>query len=336
MTTLPSTSEFEAKPELRDIADVLLSSRRILLAGHLSPDHDTLASTLAVGAALRAFGKDVVTFNADGVPPNMRFLPYSEGLASELSDDERFDATLVLDSSSPDRFGPIFASEASRARLGRTLRIDHHVAQSSFTELTYLDSTRASTGELAFELLKTLGGTITREMALCLYCALVSDTGGFRYANTDARAFAAASELLAYDINPWEVTTRLYESRPLAELKILGDVLNTLELSHGGRLATLVVTQEMLVRNKAEVWMLDGFVNMGRAVEGVEVAVLIRERSTPGQYKLSLRSKGRVDVAPVAQRLGGGGHKNAAGCFITGSIESIKAELSRIADELLP
>ncbi len=320
----------------RGLVERLREAKRVLLLSHLNPDFDTAASTLAMMLALQKMGKEVVAYNGDGLPPNMGFLPGSEQMVSKLHPRKRFDTTVTLDASSPDRFGEHLFNGDSRERLGTILKVDHHLNGDSFGDHDYVDSNRASTGELVVDVLHAYPVEIDYDIALNLYVAIVSDTGGFRYSNTNSDSFRCAGEMLEHGVNPWDVTTKLFESRPLAELKLLSLALDTLNVSDCGQYATLFISREMFDKSGAQEWMTDGFINYARAIDGVEVAVLIRDTKTPGTLKASFRSKGSVNVAAIAKSLGGGGHHNAAGCSIKGDFATVQAKLKKKIEAKLP
>ena len=309
------------------VLDALRAAKCVLLASHIYPDIDTVASMLALARALKKDGKRVVCYNATGLPPTFAFLPGAEKIVGEISPKTRFDATVTLDSGSPERFGPLFTDPKARGRLGTLIMVDHHSVGKHFADLEFCDPERASTGEMAAELIEAYPQAYDAEMALCLYAAIVSDTGSFRYSNTQPATFKAAAKFVALGVDPWYVATMLYENRPLGQLKIIGEALRSLKLSADGRVATMSVTREAMRRAGADESMLDGVVNFARSVQGVEVAALLSEDERGEKVKVSFRSKGTVDVGALAGSLGGGGHHNAAGATIEGGIEAAEREV---------
>ncbi len=318
-----------------ELIDVLRQSKKILTISHVSPDFDAIASQLAAKLALEKVGKKITTYNESGAYPNMTFLPGVEDVVTRLHPRARFDCTLLMDAGTPDRFGKVL-NESPRERFGTLIKVDHHLTGSAFAEMEYVDPGRASTGELVMDLIKRYPIELDADIALNLYCAVVTDTGGFRYSNTNSAAFHTVAELLQHGVNPWDVTTRLYENRPEAELRLLSLVLKTLHVSHSGRYATLEMRCTDREAAGAEDYMTDGFINYARSLSGVEVAIFIREMIPDKQFKVSFRSKGTVNVATLAESLGGGGHHNAAGCTMKGSLTEVKAILYRIVDAKLP
>ena len=317
---------------LQAIAEKIRTSRKILVLGHLEPDCDALGSTLSLTMALKAAGKDATCYNVSELPHTLAFLNASEILVNRLHPRKTFDCTIFCDSPSLTRFGPLFEDDTKR--FGTTILIDHHIKQKPFTDLAYLDPDCASCAELVLDLLDELSLPLTDGIAFNLYAAIMSDTGSFRYSNTNRRAMETAGRLLDYNVSPWDVAYNLFESRSPIQMRLLADAMTTLDISDCGRYASVTVTREMMERHGAEEYMLDRFVNYPRSIQGVEVAILIREDGDD-KYKISMRSKGTVNVYDIARQFGGGGHHNAAGCRIEGSYEDIHHRLTRQVENTL-
>jgi phosphoesterase RecJ-like protein len=201
--------------------------------------------------------------------------------------------------------------------------------------LTWLDAAASSTGEMIFKFIMLAGLPIDRDMALCLYTAIFTDTGSFRYSNTSPECLRISATLLDAGADPWLVTEHVYESFSFNRLKLLGCVLSDMERSPDKRMAWVVVSEDLLRKTGTTSEDTDNFVNFVRSVNGVEVAILFRQTAND-QYKISLRSKGRIDLSALAQALGGGGHKNAAGCTQDGTLEDIKRKvLTEVAKAIL-
>lgn len=307
--------------ELSAIVSALQNSKHILISVHKSPDGDALGSQLALMLALEKLGKTVFAHNLDPVPEVYRFLPSWEKIRSGLVVEGLFDALVVLDSD-PSRTGLFEKGYPAR----RLINIDHHVTNPRTWELTWLDPASAATGEMIYDLIRLLRVSMDREIALCLYTSIFTDTGSFRYANTTSKALRIAAEMIEAGANSWRVTENVYESYPFRRLKLLGSVLSGMERSEDGRIAWVVVTEELFRQNNATAEDTEHFVNFVRSVKGVEVAVLFRQTAET-QFKISLRSKGRVDLSHVAAGLGGGGHRNAAGSTLNGRFEEVKKKV---------
>lgn len=304
--------------DLSEIASALARSKTILVSVHKSPDGDALGSQLALMHALERLGKSVAGQNLDPVPETYRFLPGSDSIRTVTAVEGSYDVAVVLDSDPP-RTG--LFDNACPAEI--CINIDHHVTNPLQWPLSWLDADASATGEMIYELIQKLRVQIDPAIALCLYTAIFTDTGSFRYSNTTAKSMRIAAEMIDKGADPWVVTENVYESFAYRRLKLLGGVLEGMERSEDGRIAWVVVTEDLFRRNGATAEDTDQFVNFVRSVKGVEVAVLFRQTGE-NQYKISLRSKGRIDLTRLAQALGGGGHRNAAGGNIQGSLIDVK------------
>lgn len=307
---------------IKALKKTIEQSYSLIIASHVDPEGDAIGSSLALYFALKNMGKKACVYNESGVPRILRFLPGMENIVTNLESVNEYDAIFVVDCGDIDRLGKL----KNRLEKLKIINIDHHSTNNSFGHLNFVDKNAAAAGEVVYDILKRLNVPFTKEIAINLYTAVVVDTGSFRYASTTPKSFKIAAELLTMGVDPWEVAKNIYENFPFERMKLLGDVLQTMELVKGGLYAFLVVTKEMLAKYNATEDLTEGFVNFGRAVDGVEVSVLFKETGED-QYKLSFRSKGDLDVAKIAQRLGGGGHKNAAGCKLKGSLIEVKQKV---------
>ena len=312
------------------IIAALHSCRTILISVHKSPDGDALGSQLALRLALEQMGKTVTAHNLDPVPEIYRFLPHQTRITSGPIVTGRFDAMIVLDSDPP-RTG-LFSDNYPAATL---INIDHHITNPGVWPHTWLDATASATGEMIYTLITQAGLSVDRDMALCLYTSIFTDTGSFRYSNTSPQCMRIAATLLEAGADSWLVTENVYESYSFNRLKLLGTVLGEMERSPDKRMAWVVVTDALFQKTGTTSEDTDNFVNYVRSVSGVEVAILFRQAAQK-QYKISLRSKGRVDLSSLAQALGGGGHKNAAGSTLDGTLDEVKRKvLEEVAKVIL-
>jgi len=314
------------------MAAMLAGASRVLVTSHESPDGDAISSTLAVCHVLWAMGKEAVPFNVDPVPHNFTFLPGAARLRRSLDPAESFDVTVVVDCGERHRMGASFPANG----WGRQVVVlDHHRTwDAGFPELCVRDPTAAAVGEMVFRLALTVGVATSPELARCCYASLMSDTGSFRYSSTSPTTFRIASHLLTCGVEPWEMTSNIYENDPVERIRLLGRVLETLAVSPCGRLAFLRVDLAMLegLDNGAD--LLDGFINYGRRIRGVEVATQLREVG-PEAWRVSFRSRGAVNVSELASRFGGGGHHNAAACVMQGAASEIQRSLTEALDAIL-
>lgn len=306
--------------KLDEIVSFVEENKRFLIASHLNPDGDAIGSTLSLSQALIKMGKDVVAYNGNGVPYQYKHLPGADLIVDNIEGEAPFDGVFVLDCSEIERVGPDFAKSISTKEW---INIDHHLSNETFTDLSIIDTNACSAGYLVYNLIKRLPLEIDIDIAENIYTTIVTDTGSFRYSNSTIEAFAAASELVALGVSPWDVANKIYESQPIERVKLLGFVLDSLEHSEKGSVASVVVTKDMMAEAGIGHEATDGFVNYPRSIEGVEVAFLVREIGER-KYKISYRSKGKVNVAAVAAEYGGGGHRNAAGCVMEGDLPEVR------------
>lgn len=274
---------------------------------------------MALASFLRARGKDVTIFYADPLPQTFQFLPLADSVVYSIPD-RAFDICFVLDAGDLKRAG---AEVASFQKFGKIINIDHHPYGEQFGDLNYVDPSASATGAIIYRIMQAAGYAIDTDTALCVYVAIVTDTGCFRYSNADPEAFQISSELVAQGINTWSVAEKLYESQPLKRLELLALALATLSVSKTGEFASISVTLDMYQKTGATAELTDGFVNYPRSIHGVEVSVFFREIK-PDVFKVGFRSKGKVNVSSLAIAFGGGGHHNAAGCTLFGSLEEVK------------
>jgi bifunctional oligoribonuclease and PAP phosphatase NrnA len=303
---------------LKAILKTISEGQRFLVAAHEGPDGDALASTLALTLALRELGKEAVAYNRDGLPAAFDFLPGANTLVDTLPAGERFDAGFILDAGELRRAGVELADCCATL-----VNIDHHPYSENFGSIYYVDTAACATGALVYRILAAGGWPISPEVAACIYAAIISDTGSFRYSNSNPEAFRIAGEMIALGVSPWDIATGLYEHQDPRRLRLLAQALATLTVSACGRFASLAVTSEMYAATGANAEHTDGFVNYPRSIRNVEVAIFFRQVSATA-FKVGFRSKGQVDVGALSRELGGGGHHNAAGALVEGTLDGVR------------
>lgn len=313
---------------LNKIVQQVEGAQRFLVCSHESPDGDAIGSTLGLTLGLQRLGKDAVAYNVDGVPEILKFLPGSESLVTELRADAAFDVVFVLDAGNLGRAACPLAENSPML-----INLDHHPG-SDFGHLCYLDTRAAATAVLVYRLLCGCGLSLDLDVAAPLYAGILSDTGSFRYANSNPEAFRVAADLVALGIDTWTIASALYESQPLQRMKLLAQVLPTLHVAASGKYASVSMTLEMLEKTGALPEHTDGFVNYPRAIAGVEVAVFFRQVDL-STIKVGFRSRGSIDVGRLSVQLGGGGHKNAAGAFVEGRLDQVSSRVFHLLETLL-
>src|SRR5712692_11682535 len=300
-----------------------------LMLGHVHPDGDVLGTLLGLGLAMERAGWTVTYAGPDPVPEVLDFLPGGDRWQVWRAAPQRFDTVILTDCPNDGRTEGLL--ESARSADGQVLNIDHHPDNRRYGTVNWIDTSAAATGEMVFDLVRALGLKMTRDIALNLFTALHTDTGSFRYSNTTARTFQIAAELTACGAEPALVSDRLYQRRPKEALVKLGEVLQRVQVSADGRVAWLAVPRGLA----SEAFLAaEDLVTYPRSIEGVQVAVLLREEA-PGVVKASLRGKGEVAVNRIAHRFGGGGHENAAGCTLAGTLEDATATLLAAVNQIL-
>lgn len=301
------------------ILQVLRNGERFLVCSHSRPDGDAVGSILACGMLLQHMGKRADMVTADRIPPVYRNLPGASDIRTAHRVHGPYDAVILLECDSLER------TRLRGLEEFFVLNIDHHVSGRTFANLNWIDHTAASVGELVYRLIRAAGVAVTPQMATCLYTTLLTDTGGFSYGSLRSSTFALAQDLVEAGADAVAIARDVFFTAPASKLLLLGAALSNLNLEKC--IAWLWVTLQDMERTGASEEDCEGVVNFALAIEGVEAAAFLRELPE-GRIRLSLRGKGKVNVAAVAERLGGGGHENASGCTREGP-------LPRALDEIL-
>jgi phosphoesterase RecJ-like protein len=311
---------------LSQVVELIESKRRFAITSHVRPDGDSLGSSLGLCWLLRALDKDAEVIMRDPVPHAYQKLPGAELVRVTPRVDLPYDAVFVIECSDVTRPGLIDLEKQF------VVNIDHHSTTALFGSINWIDSTASAVGEMIYNLCKAIGVRVTREIAECVYTALITDTGSFHYSNTSERTFKVASELVRAGVKPAKVSQAVFGNYPWSKVELLGEVLASVRRDPSGRVAWLRQTMEMQERAHATDEDGDGFVNYPLSCGEVEAVAFLKE-SEPGVYRVSLRSKCDVNVARIAEKFGGGGHRNAAGCTMRGSWEEAEEAIVQLLIE---
>lgn len=318
---------------LKQIIDQLQKSQTVLVVSHSNPDGDAIGALLATGLALKAMHKDVCMFNQSPIPAVYRFLPSVKMICQEADDMETYDTVVVLDCGSIERIGPM-AQQAGKART--IVNIDHHITNTRFGHLYLIDSEACATAAIVYRIIKKMNIHIDCPMAAAIYTGILTDTGSFRFSNTNQQAFAICAEMIACGANPYEIAQHVYGHYSLGRIKLLNLALDSLEISPNGKMSIMSLTQDMLDITRTQEEDIDGIINYARRIEDVKVAALIHEVAGYGrarrQYHVSLRSDGDVNVAMIAAEFGGGGHANAAGFSVEATLSDLKNKIFELSE----
>ena len=300
------------------ILQVIREGERFLVCSHSRPDGDAVGSVLAMGMFLQQLGKRADLVTADRIPAVYRNLPGADNYRTALRVHGPYDAAVLLECDSFER------TRLRGLEQFTIVNIDHHASGRPWGHINWIDRDAVSVGELVYRLLKAAGATITPQIATCLYTTLMTDTGGFIYGGLRASTFALAEALTRAGAEPARIAKDTYFRVPMSKLLLLGAALTNLHRE--GRLAWLWITHHDMVRTCAAEEDCEGIVNYALSVAGVEAAVFLRE--LPEQrIRISLRSKNKINVAAIAEGLGGGGHEAAAGCTLDGPLPRALAEI---------
>ena len=309
---------------LAETGELLKAAKILVIVSHVSPDGDTLGSSLALMHALRMLGKEVIMNVDDDISTVYSFLP---GIAEyrRFAPEESVDADLlvIVDASSADRAGNALDVVKSPA----VLNIDHHKTNTRFADYLYLDSDAAATAEIIYSLLLEMGIKLTRDIATCIYEGIYTDTGSFKYSNTTSRTLKTAAALLNYGVNPSLISDNM-ELKSRSQVEMLRKVLETLTFLKDGKIAYIEIPLELYDHNVET----DTFISYPRYVEGVEIALLFKQVEA-NLTRVSFRSK-EIDVAKVALSFGGGGHKKASGCSIYAPLKEAEKVILEAVGEL--
>jgi bifunctional oligoribonuclease and PAP phosphatase NrnA len=323
---------------MKKVIDAIRRGRRFLITAHINLEGDSLGSQLAMKKLLIGMGKDALILDSDPVPEHYKFLPGAGEVSGALNSFKDFDTAIVLDCPTLDRTGKIKGIIKDKAKL--IINIDHHISNEKFGDINWVEPNASSAGEMVYRLFKETGIRLTKEVALSLYIAILTDTGSFNYDNTSSVTHEIAGELLGYGLDPAVVSESVYERRSMKDLKLLGLVLATVKLNKAGTVAYLEVTRDMLDKTNADITKSEGLINYARSIDKVKVAILFKEDIKDGsKINVSFRSKGNgqtIDVNKIASFFGGGGHMRASGCVIKGSLKvTEKKVLAKVEEALL-
>lgn len=291
---------------LGQVIELIEKHSRFAITSHIRPDGDSMGSSLALCWILKGLNKDAEVIMCDSVPHSYSKLPGSDEVRVIKDIDRDYDAVFVIECSDVSRPGlPSLKDQF-------VVNIDHHSTTALFGDLNWIDSTAAAVGEMIYNLAKAIGAKISPEVASCVYAALLTDTGSFHFSNTTERTFKIASELVRHGAQPAKLSQAIFYSYPYAKVRLVGAVLSTLQRDETGRIAWITMSKDAMDNSGASEDDSDGIINYPLTVGDVEAVAFFRELAN-STYRISLRSKNRVNVARVAELFGGGGHANAAG-----------------------
>jgi bifunctional oligoribonuclease and PAP phosphatase NrnA len=317
------------KNESKIFRELIEKCNRFVILVHRYPEGDAIGSQLALGSMLSKNNeKKVDLLNYDPLPWQYKFLPGSDLIKIVNHFDQDYDVGIILDSSDFERTN---YSPEDRSKIKNLINIDHHLSNNYFGDINIIDPQASSTGEMVYNLCENMNFELDQNTALNIYTAIVTDTGSFRYSNTTSETLMIASRLVSIGIDVAWANENLFEIGTLGKIKLWGEALSNLELVSENLISVLVVTEKMVKQSNAEFSDTENLINNGLSIIGVEVSLLFKELSL-NQYKVSFRSKGKINVAKVAETFGGGGHFRASGCKIDGALEQVKRKVVEVVE----
>jgi bifunctional oligoribonuclease and PAP phosphatase NrnA len=314
------------------------SGRHILIVSHAEPDGDSVGSLVALGLALAKLDKKITLLNPSPIPAVYRFLPGADRIVQQIQNAEKYDLVIILDCGDIARIGD---AAAEVGKIPILINIDHHVSNTGFGQAQFIDTTACATAEIIYRLINALDIPYDKDIATSIYTGILTDTGSFRFSNTNRASFVISSAMIDAGVEPHRVAQHVFGTYSLGRLKLLNMALNSIEISDNGKLSMMTITSSMLNTTGTNSEDLDGMINYARRIEDVKVAALIHEIKNGGgkfinmnRYHVSLRSDSSVDVAKIAGKFGGGGHTSAAGFQIESTLVALKTKIIELAENL--
>jgi len=303
---------------LAQVAAAIRQRQRFVVTSHARPDGDAVGSSLAMAYALRQLGKDVRVVSRDAPPPPLLVFPGVPEIEIVNEIGDAADAVIVMECGDVKRPG------IEGVEGGYVINIDHHPGNLLYGALNWMDLSAAACGEMVFDLVSELGVPLTYEIALHVYIAILTDTGSFHYSNITPRTFDICRLCMEAGVSPPAVARSIFDANNLGRLKLFGAVLNRMHLDPTGRIATLSVDKQLTHDCGGTYEDTEGLINLPLTVKEILAVVFFKEIG-PADWRVSMRSKGNIDINAIAKEFGGGGHKNASGCSANGDLETLQA-----------
>jgi len=314
---------------MKKIINHLKNSNHIIIASHKDPDGDAIGSLIAMGLALEALNKNITLYNESSIPSAYRFLPSVERIVRQIKGTNTYDTAIILDCADFQRIGKL---SSVISKIPVIINIDHHITNTIFGNFNLIDTSACAATVIIYNLLKEMALPINSAIATSIYTGILTDTGSFRFANTNKSAFAICEKMVEAGVDPYNVALHIYGRYSLGQIKLLNLALESIEISDNGKMSMMILTKNMFDETGTRHEDSNGLINYAKSIENIKIAALIHELSH--NYHVSLRSDGTVDVAMIAGSFGGGGHYRAAGFNIESTLSDIKTQMLNIAVEL--
>jgi len=310
------------------IGQKIKESKRMVITSHLRPDGDSICTSLALAFIGELLGKETAIINRENTPFPFNGFPDVERIEIGQIYPKKFDIVIFLECADVSRSGQENLDDYFK------INIDHHYSNDYYADIDWVDPKASAVGEMAFDLAKSLGVKISAKIANHLYSAIVSDTGSFQFSNTSGKAFEVSYELVNCGANPTKVSEMLFNNNPPEKIKLLGEVLATLEMNKTGNIAMITMFKKHLEELKLKEIDTEDITTLARSIKGVEM-VLFFKQIEKNAFRVSLRSKGRTNAAFIAEYFGGGGHIHAAGFTVTGNYEKLIKDIPKVVEKLI-
>lgn len=320
---------------LKKAIDCLKRNKSFLITAHTNLEGDALGSEIAFYRLLKAMGKRATIINDDFLPYGYDFLPGIRRIKkfkpSQI--DMKFDCFVILDCSGLKRCGEVAKINLDKKII---LNVDHHISNEKFGDINWIEPRASSCTEMIYKLYKKLHIAFDKDIATALYLGMLTDTGSFRYTNTNSFTHQAVSELLKYNLDIPKVYKNVYENIPFSDMELLIKILPTIRYSAAGKIVWFQIKRELLEKRRLSFDLSEYILSFGRVIKDVEAVVLFKENlRTKDEIRVNLRSQGKVDVNKIAQFFGGGGHKTASGATIRGKLDQVRKKvLAKIRESL--
>jgi len=313
--------------KFNEIVKVLEKKNNFLITSHVNLDGDAIGSELAFYFILKKMNKKSVIINQDKLPKIYDFLPESDKIhhiENNNFDKNNFNVGIVLDCGNIKRTGGV---SNILENTNTIINIDHHGSNENYGSLNYIDCSASSVGEIIYELIKFMNlDLLDKKISTCLFTAIITDTGSFRYSNVSSKTFRIASDLTFTGMKPYLIANNVYNRNTFSGLRLLGEALLTLEMNDSGYISWLSITRKMLDETKANDEEVEGIIDVSTTLKNTEISILFRE-TKDNKIKVSFRSKGLFNVCEFANKFKGGGHPNSAGCLCSGNLGEVKKKI---------
>src|SRR5687767_14616165 len=309
-----------------ELLDRIKQGKRFVIASHQRPDGDAIGSSMAMALALRAIGKDA-TVVTDAIPAVfLQPFPYVDTIRITPDITEAYDAALIMECGELSRTG---VTGLDRSPV---MNIDHHPGNTGYGAINWVDESAAACGEMAFTLIEAIGAPLTKDVATHVYLAVLTDTGSFHFSHLSPRTYEVARRCVEAGADPQWIARTHYDSNSLARVRIFGAVMNGMVIVDEGRVALLSITRQTMTDLAGTNDDLEGLINFPLTVKDIEAVAFFKEVGD-NDWRVSLRSKGLVDVGAIARWHGGGGHANAAGCSARGALNDVNKQYGQLLSE---